>query len=90
MSEEMVELINSVEGNKIWSHAPTSAFHWERLSRSKCVWHCRESGVTFSKKAPNFNTQKRSLWRDIEKQKEADHINDTLCEKLLAIKVVLV
>lgn len=60
----------------IWKNAPSTAFHWERFpTNGECVWHCRVNGKIVSKKAPDFNTQSQSLWRDPLKQQEADRIN---------------
>lgn len=76
--------------NSIWSQAPVNAYHWERLPNNKCVWHCRgDNGQTFSKKAPNFNIERRSLWRDAEKQKEADQMNENINIRLAKFNIVL-
>ncbi|OTG87921.1 hypothetical protein [Acinetobacter sp. ANC 3813] len=50
-----------------WSKAPESAFHWERFPNGKCVWHCRtELSGTFTRKAPDFHVEYRSIWRNKE------------------------
>lgn len=74
----------------IWSKAPVDAYHWERFPNGKCVWHCRgDNGQTFSKKAPNFNIERRSLWRDTEKQKEADQMDANIKNELAKLNIVL-
>lgn len=74
----------------IWSKAPENAYHWERFPNGKCVWHCRdENGQTTSKKAPNFDIDRKSLWRDAEKQKEADQMNENIRNQLAKVNVVL-
>lgn len=75
--------------NEIWNKAPQGAFHWERLPKGKCIWHCRMDGRTFDKKAPNFEIQQNSLWRDADKQKEADRSNASVNKQLKALNIVL-
>ncbi|MEX5443521.1 hypothetical protein WCE14_09140 [Acinetobacter schindleri] len=75
----------------IWAQAPAEAFHWERLPKNKCVWHCRGTdGRMYSKKAPNLELQQRSIWRDLEQQRQADQANAGIEEQLKVFNIVLV
>lgn len=76
------ELIEMSTRYSIWNKAPDEAWVWERFPNGKCVWHCRKDGKSFDKKAPNFKTERNTLWRDLEKQKEADAINLNLSKSL--------
>jgi len=73
----------------IWSQAPADAYHWERFPNGKCVWHCSTNGQTSTKKAPNFDIVNKSLWRDAEKQKEADQIKANIDTRLAKLNIVL-
>lgn len=74
----------------IWNQASVDAYHWEQFPNGKCVWHCRDnSGQTFSRKAPNFDIVRKSLWRDAEKQKEADQIKVNIDNRLAKLNIVL-
>lgn len=75
--------------DEIWKQAPLESYHWERLPNGKCIWHCRVDGRSFDKKAPNFEIQQNSLWRDTARQKEADRINANLNHQLQALNIVL-
>lgn len=83
------ELINASIKHLIWIKAPPEAFHWERLPNSKCVWHCSIDGQTRSKKAPNFKIDENSLWRDADKQKQADQIKANINDQLSKFNIVL-
>ncbi|WP_151812490.1 hypothetical protein [Acinetobacter bereziniae] len=73
----------------IWNDAPSEAFHWERLPNGRCIWHCRKYGRGFSKKAPNFDVEQNSLWRDAEMQKEADETEANIAKQLAQFNIVL-
>lgn len=75
--------------HKIWIKAPTEAFHWERFPNGRCVWHCRIDAKNFTKKAPNFEIEINSLWRDINKQREADQTNASINSQLSKLNIVL-
>lgn len=75
--------------DNIWTQSPKEAFHWERLQNGKCVWHCRKDGKSFDKKAPNFKIERNALWRDPEKQKEADQIKADIKAQLTELNIVL-
>lgn len=76
--------------NEIWGKAPLDAFHWERFPNGKCIWHCRSDGQAItSKKAPNFEIKQNSLWRDADKQKEADNVNASINTQLKTLNIVL-
>lgn len=85
----LVELQSMVDLQKIWAKAPSEAFHWERFPNGKCVWHCRKDGKSFDKKAPNFEIERNTLWRDAEKQKEADQMNANINKQLADLNIVL-
>lgn len=86
-SEHMQVTLPELQHMVIWSKAPNEAWVWERFPNGKCVWHCRKDGKSFDKKAPNFKTEKNTLWRDLEKQKEADAINLNLSKKLSELNI---
>jgi len=73
----------------VWNNAPPEAFHWERLPNRKCIWHCHSDGRSFNKKAPNFKVERNSLWRDLEKQKNADESELQLNQHLAKLNIVL-
>lgn len=75
---------------EIWSKAPSEAYHWERFPNGRCIWHCRANGKSFDKKAPNFEIQKNSLWRDADKQKEADLAKESINRQLKERNIILV
>lgn len=78
-----------VLGHGIWSQAPLEAFHWERLPSGKCIWHCRTDEKSFSKKAPDFEIEQNSLWRDADKQKDADQMRACINTQLSKLNIVL-
>lgn len=85
------ELNALAERHAVWSKAPLEAFHWERLPSGKCIWHCRaEDGRSFDKKAPNFKIERKTMWRDLEKQKQADASSEKLNSKLAELNITLV
>lgn len=86
---QLEELIDLSIKHLIWIKAPHEAFHWERLPNSKCVWHCSINGRTVSKKAPNFEIKQNSLWRDADKQKQADLTNANITDQLSQFNIVL-
>lgn len=83
------ELIEMSKRYEIWSKAPSEAFHWERFPNDKCIWHCRKDGESFDKKAPHFKIERNTLWRDAEKQKEADQMNANINKQLADSNIVL-
>lgn len=83
------ELITLATHYVVWNNAPPEAFHWERLPNRKCVWHCHSDGQSFNKKAPNFKIERNSLWRDADKQKEADQMNASINAQLSKLNIVL-
>ena len=83
------ELIEMSTRYSIWNKAPDEAWVWERFPNGKCVWHCRKDGKSFDKKAPNFKTERNTLWRDLEKQKEADAINLNLSKSLGELNILI-
>lgn len=77
--------------SQIWLQAPINAFHWERFPSGKCVWHCKdETGATTTRKAPNHDIKAWSVWRDADKQKEADTINMGIQKQLTDRNITLV
>ena len=86
MLDELIEMSTRFE---IWKDAPIDAFHWERLPNGKCVWHCRKEGKSFDKKAPNYETERNTLWRDTDKQKEADQMNADTNKQLADLNIAL-
>ena len=83
------DLQSMLNVQKIWTKAPSEAFHWERFPNGKCIWHCRKDGKSFDKKAPNFKIEQNSLWRDADKQKEADQMNANTNKQLAGLNIVL-
>ena len=83
------DLQSMLNVQKIWTKAPSEAFHWERFPNGKCVWHCRKDGKSFDKKAPNYETERNTLWRDADKQKEADQMNASINTQLSKLNIVL-
>ncbi len=83
------ELLTITTHYEVWKNAPIEAFHWERFPNGKCVWHCHRDGATVNKKAPNFKIEKNTLWRDTDKQKEADQTNANIAEQLSKFNIVL-
>lgn len=86
-SEHKEVTLIELQSMAIWQEAPVDAWAWERFPNGKCVWHCRKDGKSFDKKAPNFKTEKSTLWRDLEKQKEADAINLNLSKSLSELNI---
>ena len=72
-----------------WDKAPEGAWVWERFPDGKCVWHCRKDGKSFDKKAPNYETERNTLWRDTDKQKEADQMNADTNKQLADLNIAL-
>lgn len=67
------DLKKQVDLQRFWSKAPTEVWAWERYPTGKCVWHCKkENGSNYTKKAPSFESEKSTLWKDSEKQAWAD------------------
>ena len=85
----LVELQSMVNLQKFWSKAPVDAWVWERLPNGKCVWHCRKEGKSFDKKAPNYETERNTLWRSSDKQKEANQMNASINTQLSKLNIVL-
>jgi len=83
------ELLAVATHYEVWKGAPIEAFHWERFPNGKCVWHCHHKGATVNKKAPNFKIEQNALWRDTDKQKEADQINASINTQLSKLNIVL-
>ena len=83
------DLQSMLNVQKIWTKAPSEAFHWERFPNGKCIWHCRKDGESFDKKAPNFKIEQNSLWRNADKQKEADQMNANTNKQLADLNIVL-
>lgn len=81
--------MNNQQLQEFWNNAPIEAWVWERFPNGKCVWHCRKGEESYDKKAPNFETEKNTLWRDIEKQKQADQIKDNLNNSLSGLNIAL-
>lgn len=83
------DLQSMLNVQKIWTKAPSEAFHWERFPNGKCIWHCRCEGATVNKKAPNFKIEQNALWRDTDKQKEANQMNASINTQLSKLNIVL-
>ena len=83
------DLQSMLNVQKIWAKAPKDAWVWERFPNGKCIWHCRKDGKSFDKKAPNFGIERNTLWRDAEKQKEADQMNTSTNKQLADLNIVL-
>lgn len=49
----------------------------------------RKDGKTFDKKAPDFATDKTSLWRDAEQQQQAVIVKPALAPRLISMKITL-
>ena len=81
--------MNTTQHQDIWSKAPANAWAWERYPNQKCVWHCRHNGESSVKKAPNLDTERKTLYRDLSKQLEAYKINSDLNDRLLELNIVL-
>lgn len=83
-------MVNAEDLKEIWEKAPDAAYHWERFPNGKCVWHCRGAdGKSFNKKAPDFPIKKNAVWRDADRQVEADRFNASLAEEIKKRNIVL-
>lgn len=85
-----VFIMNQSQHQEIWAKAPASAWAWERFPNQRCVWHCRENGGSFVRKAPNVDPQRTTSWRDFDMQLEADRNKQALDNSLSELNIILV